>query len=107
MRLIGMRHIGEGFRIIRRCCNRGHVGIGDDIVANVAAKRAGIAQIVHLNRGGVEHHHVRSRTCRIAFEIDQYIDARGVNGLRGLDIAQSRDVVKRVKGVLEALPHLR
>jgi len=77
--------------------SRDQHGIGDDVVHPRRARGAGIAQIVHLDRGDPRREERGAAEGGVAHEVDGDVDALLVGEREDLPVAQVLDVVEGVE----------
>ena len=103
--LIALLQMHDLFIEITLMLHRRDERVGDDVVDEVSAHRAGIAEIVHLDRRRAMRHDRGGCVSRIAFQVDQNVDAVRRNTPRALSIGQPRHDVEAVEGAHEPPPH--
>ena len=80
--------------------------IGDHIIDEIAAHRARIAEIIHLNGRRPMRRDLAARQLRIAFELDENIDAVGIDALGRFAIVEIAQIDEGVERLAEPIAHL-
>ena len=107
VRLIAVRKIRNLFREIALLRSRDDGSIGDDVVDEISATRAGITEIADLDRCRPLREDVGAAVPGEAVQVDQDVDLRGPDHLRNLDVAEPRAVEECSEGAFQPPAHRR
>ena len=105
VRLVAVRHPGQRFAVVGGGTGRRDETVADEVVAEPAAQRAGIAQETHLQRRWPVGEQRGACAGGVALQVDQDVDTVGMDRARRLQVVERRDVVEALERQRQALAH--